>query len=127
MDTPSGQCFIVDDDLSFGRSLKRLLNMEGFTACHFASAQCFLDSVHPGQLGYAIVDIHMPDFDGFMLMDKMRELHYHMPIIAISGQTQPDTRNLAMKRGAVGFLQKPFSAESLFTLLSQDSRVDDQD
>lgn len=114
-------CYIVDDDLPFGKSLKRLLNAEGVPADCFASAQSFLDSIHPGQRGCAIVDIHMPAVDGYSLMDKMREMRYVMPVIAITGQTQADTRDLALKRGAVGFLQKPFSAESLMELMEQNA------
>jgi len=38
----------------------------------------------------------------------------------ITGQTQTDTRELALQKGAVGFLQKPFSAESLLELITQD-------
>lgn len=117
MNVHSARCFIVDDDLSFGKSLRRLLNAEGIPADYFVSAQSFLDSVHPGQHGYVIVDIHMPDLDGFALMDKMRELRYVMPAIVITGQTQADTRDLALNRGAVGFLQKPFSVESLMEVM----------
>ncbi len=111
--------YIVDDDLPFGKSLKRLLNARGISADYFGSAQCFLDSVPPSQHGCAIVDIHMPGCDGFALMDKMRDLHYRMPVIIITGQTSANARDLAFQNGAVGFLQKPFSAESLLELAEQ--------
>jgi two-component system response regulator FixJ len=113
--------YIVDDDQSFGKSLKRLLNARGMAAEYFGSAQSFFDSIPPDQLGYAIVDIHMPGVDGFALMAKMREMNYRMPVIIITGQTQADTRDLALKKGALGFLQKPFSDESLMELVTQDT------
>ena len=118
---PPAHCYIVDDDLSFGKSLKRLLNARGILADYFGSAQSFLDSIPPGQSGIAIVDIHMPECDGFALMEKMQDLHFSMPVIVVTGQTLADTRDLAMKRGALGFLQKPFSAESLLELIGQKS------
>lgn len=111
--------FIVDDDQSFGKSLKRLLNTREIATDYFRSAQSFLDSVTPGQPGWAIVDIHMPDFDGFALMDKMNDLRYVMSVIMITGQAQSDDRDLAMKKGAKGFLQKPFSEESLLEIFSK--------
>ncbi|MDH4242006.1 MAG: response regulator [Phycisphaerae bacterium] len=111
------QLYIIDDDPHFGRSLKRLLNCRGFQAEYFMSAQSFLDAVPSGQKGIAIVDIHMPECDGFSLMHKMRELHYIMPVIVITGQTQADSREIAMQRGAVGFLQKPFNEQSLLDLI----------
>ena len=119
MNTPPVHFYIVDDDQSFGKSLKRLMNAKGFPADYFGSARSFLDSIHPGQHGWAIVDIHMPECDGFALIDKMLELHYDMPVIVITGQAQANARDLAMQKGAVGFLQKPFSEESLLELIQK--------
>ena len=110
--------YIVDDDQSFGKSLKRMLNARGLFADYFGSAQSFLDSIPASQDGYAIVDIHMPVCNGFALIDKMHEMRYDMPVILITGQTLADTRDLAMQKGALGFLQKPFSEESLLELLN---------
>lgn len=112
--------YIVDDDLSFGKSLKRLLNARGMGADYFGSAQSFLDSIPPDQRGYAIVDIHMPDISGIALMNRMREMNYVMRVIIITGQPQADNRNMAIDGGALGFLQKPFSEESLLELVKYD-------
>jgi FixJ family two-component response regulator len=109
--------FIVDDDRSFGNSLVRLLRTRGFFAEHFSSAQCFLDSTLPDQRGIVIIDIHMPVCNGFMLCEKMKQQHYDMPVIFVTGQAQTDDRDLALNKGAIGFLLKPFSEESLLELL----------
>jgi two-component system response regulator FixJ len=109
--------WIVDDDLSFGRSLTRTLSARKIPAEYFGSAQSFLDSVPPGQTGCAVVDIHMPVCDGFELLKKMREMHYGMPVIMITGHADCGARDLAMLNGAVGFLQKPFSGESLLEIV----------
>ncbi len=119
MTISSPHLYIVDDDLSFGKSLKRLLNARGIQVDYFVSARSFFDSIPPSQPGIAIVDIHMPVCDGFALMDKMQELHYQMPVILITGQTHAESRDMAMQKGAVGFLQKPFSEESLLELITK--------
>jgi FixJ family two-component response regulator len=111
--------YIIDDDQNFGRSLKRLMTIKGFQADYFGSAKAFLDSVPTGQKGIAVIDIHMPGISGFDLMDKMHELHYEMPVIVVTGQPQADSRDLALERGAVGFLQKPFSDSSLLDLIEE--------
>jgi two-component system response regulator FixJ len=111
--------YIVDDDHDFGRSLKRLLIIRGFPADYFRSAKAFLDSVPAGQEGIAIIDLHMPECDGFELMDKMRELHYEMPVLVVTGRSQADSRTAALERGAIGFLQKPFSDSSLMELIEE--------
>ena len=110
--------YIVDDDLSFGRSLKRLLNARGLAADCFSSAQSFLDSVSHNQMeGIAIVDINMPGCDGFQLMDKMHDLGFRIPVIVISGKPHRDSHSCAMERGAMGYLEKPFSEGSLLELI----------
>jgi FixJ family two-component response regulator len=119
MGITSASVFIVDDDVSFGRSLKRLLNARGISADCFRSAQSFLDSVLPGQHGYAIVDIHMPGCDGLELMSKMREMRYRIPVIIITVQPKTESRDTALQKGALGFLQKPFSEESLLDLIEK--------
>jgi len=116
---PATHFYIVDDDQPFGKSLKRLLNAKGFSADYFGSAQSFFDSVPSSQHGYAIVDIHMPDCDGFELIDKMHQLRYDLLTIVITGHAQADARDIAMQKGAIGFLQKPFSGESLLELLGK--------
>jgi two-component system, LuxR family, response regulator FixJ len=97
----------------------RLLNASGFSSYYFGSAQSFLNSVSPDQHGYALVDIHMPECDGFCLIDKMQALHYDMHVIVISGRAQSDAAEIALKRGAVGMLEKPFSEKSLLELLNK--------
>lgn len=104
--------FIIDDDRSYGSSLEFMLNCRDMSATWFESAHSFLDSIPAGQKGIAIIDIHLP-LGGFWLFDQMKELGYTMPVIFITGQTGPDTRDVAMGRGAAGFLQKPFLASSL--------------
>jgi two-component system response regulator FixJ len=111
--------YIVDDDLNFGRSLKRLLIISGFPADYFGSAKSFLDSVPAGQEGVAVIDLHMPECDGFELMEKMRELRYEMPVIVVTGQSYAYSRTAALKRGAVGFLQKPFNEQSLLEMIEE--------
>lgn len=111
--------FIIDDDKSFGISLKRMLNCRGISTDWFDSGQAFLDSVPSGQKGIAIVDIHMAFLDGFSLMDQMKTLGYTLPVIMITGQTGPSTRDMAMDRGAAGFLQKPFLERSLMSLIEE--------
>ena len=112
--------FIVDDDLSFGKSLARLLRVRGYHAEAFSSAVTFLDSVSPDQRGVVVLDLHMPGCDGFNLFEKMKEHHFLMPVIFTTGQAHADERCLALHKGALGFLIKPFREESLLELLAGD-------
>ena len=99
--------------------LTTFLGARGFVAEHFSSAQSFLDSILPDQPGIAVIDIHMPGYDGFVLFDKMKERHYVMSVVFVTGQAQTSDRDLALNKGAIGFLLKPFSEESLLELLQE--------
>jgi FixJ family two-component response regulator len=111
--------WIIDDDLSFGRSLRRMLISHGLAAEYFGSAQSFLDSVPPGQSGFAIVDVLMPGRDGYWLLSRMQDLHYNMAVIMVTGHADCQGRELAIKSGAIGYLLKPFSEESLMELVQK--------
>ena len=119
MKKPRINVFVVDDDCSFRKSLQRMLQSRGMSVCCFESASAFLDSVPSGQTGIAIVDIHMELQDGFSLLDKMKTLGYTIPVILITGQADSSSRDMAMDRGAVGFLQKPFLERSLMSLIEE--------
>ncbi len=111
--------YIVDDDQSFGRSLKRLLSARGFGVDYFGSPKSFFDSVAPDDDGCAIVDLRMPECDGFSMIERMHELHYRMRFIVVTGQAQSDIEETALQKGALGLLQKPFSEESFLELLGK--------
>jgi len=110
--------YIVDDDESFGRSLKRLLNARGITADYFASARSFLDSFVRGtEECAAVIDINMPECNGFSMMDKMHDSGCSIPVIIITGQAKANSEKMALQRGAIGYLEKPFSENALLEML----------
>jgi len=116
--------YIIDDDESFGRSLTRLLRTQGFKAEYFPSAATFLDA-HPSckEKAFAIVDINMPQCDGFMLMDKMKDQGCTTPVIVITGKPQANSRALSLQKGAVGYLEKPFGVGSLLQLIHPTEKI----
>jgi two-component system response regulator FixJ len=118
MNKTQDHIYIVDDDVKYNQSLKRLLMSAGYFSESFASAQSFLDSVLVNyETGVLLLDLRMPGMDGFALQEKMNELRSPMRIIFITADAQPGDRDHAIQAGAIGFLQKPFQEESLFELI----------
>ena len=105
---------IVDDDESVREALQSLFKSIGFQTELFACAQDFLDSSHIGDLSCLILDVIMPGMTGLELQHQLatRQL---IPIVFIAGQADQTVRDTAMRAGAVGFLPKPFSEDSLLT------------
>ena len=114
--------FIVDDDPSVLKSLHRLLRSAGFTVDTFHSAQSFLDSIPLDTEGCLLLDLCMPDINGFALQEKLNSYGSNLHIIIITAHAQAGDREKAMSRGAEGFLMKPFDDQSLIDLIDSVSK-----
>ncbi len=113
----SSLVFIVDDDVSVRESLEQLIRHEGWQVETFESAKEFLD--HPRVLAPSclLLDISMPGLNGLELQRRVAVEQPEMPIIFITGHGNIPMTVQAMKAGAVEFLTKPFSDESLLTAI----------
>jgi two-component system response regulator FixJ len=94
-----------------------LLEASGFVVRVFDSARGLL-AASPGGLGCVLTDVRMPDIDGLALLHRLREQGNRLPVIVMTGQGDIAIAVQAMKAGAVDFLEKPFSDESLFEAIA---------
>jgi FixJ family two-component response regulator len=65
-----------------------------------------------------VLDLQMPGIDGLELQEKLHEAGHAMPIVFVTGHANVPSSVQAMKRGAIDFLLKPFSAEDLIAAVS---------
>jgi FixJ family two-component response regulator len=107
---------IVDDDQSFREALESLLRLIGFRTAIFASARNFLDSPQLPNVSCAILDVSMPGMDGLELQRHLVATH-PIPIIFITDLRDANTREQAVRAGAISFLNKPVSEETLIDAL----------
>lgn len=105
--------FVVDDDASVLRGVKRLLRSAGFTAETFASAPEFLERYDRNAAGCVILDLAMPGFDGLQMQEALTHRGSVLPIIFLTGHGDIPTSVQAMKGGAVDFLTKPATDDEL--------------
>jgi FixJ family two-component response regulator len=106
---------IVDDDVYVCEAVESLLKSIGFRTATFNSAHEFLDSPEFSNVSCVILDVSMPVMDGLELQRHLAESH-PIPIIFITARNG-DTREQALRAGAIGFLTKPFSDEALIKAL----------
>ena len=119
MDLKDVTVFIVDDDDSFLRSLRRLISVSGFRTMAFGSAQEFLDSRNYLSKGVLILDVRMPEMGGLDLQKRLAELGADMPIIFVSAHKDTYTRQKALEAGAFDFIIKPFEEQTLVTSIKK--------
>jgi FixJ family two-component response regulator len=108
---------IVDDDESMRESTKGLVRSLGYQAAAFASAEEFLQSERVDDTSCLIADVQMPGLSGIDLQSWLIARGVRMPTIFITAFPEEATRLRAMRAGAVGYLAKPFSEESLLKCL----------
>ena len=108
----------MDDDESVCRALKILLMTFGFEVVTFNSAQSFFDAVPDSELGCLVLDIHMPEMDGWAMQKIIFDSGSKRPVIFISAEKLDNAADRALKAGAVGFLQKPFNGQTLVDLIN---------
>jgi len=114
---------IVDDDESVRESLPDLLREFGFAVQAFSSAEEFLASDRMDLTRCLILDIAMPGMSGPDLQRELARRGQHIPIVFITAQGEPATRQLVLEQGAVACLLKPFSDTTLLEALNAALRV----
>ena len=109
---------IVDDDESVRQALKSLIDSVGFRAEVFDSGEEFLKSPYLSQTDCLIADVRMPGMSGLELQERLNAAGSSIPIVFISAHEDKEARARGLRAGAIDFLQKPFSEDSLLGAIS---------
>jgi RNA polymerase sigma factor (sigma-70 family) len=105
--------FVVDDDPSVRRAIKRLIGSMGIQVELFGSAQEFLASKLPNLPSCLVLDIRLPGISGLDFQRQLAGSNIHIPIVFITAHGDIPMTVRAMKAGAVEFLTKPFRDQDL--------------
>jgi FixJ family two-component response regulator len=111
--------FVVDDDVSVRESLELLIRYEGWQPEIYASADEFLSRSRPLVPSCLILDLSLPGLSGLDLQERIATERTDMPIIFITGHGDIPSTVQAMKAGAVEFLTKPFTDDTLLCAIRQ--------
>jgi FixJ family two-component response regulator len=109
--------FVVDDDGSVRKAVRRLLTSAGYDVEEFPSASEFLEAVPTSTSGVLILDVRMPGLDGLELQRRLNRMKSPLRIIFVTAFPQPGEAERSIEDGAVGFLEKPFDAAELLELV----------
>ena len=110
---------LVEDEDELRRSTAQSLDLSGFQVRDMASAERALDFINPGFTGVVVTDIRMPGMDGMTLMGRIREIDADIPVILTTGHGDVQLAVKAMREGAYDFIEKPFAAENLATVVAR--------
>jgi FixJ family two-component response regulator len=113
MPQKSDAVFVVDDDESIRRALKRLLRSFDYDAVTFVSAEEFIASAPEGGKGCLILDICLPGMTGLDLQEKLNASGAKYAVVFITAHDDPQWRQKAKAAGAIAYLRKPFAEKAL--------------
>jgi len=107
---------VVDDDKHALEIISRLLQKEGFNVLRAPGGQPALDAVAANTVDVILLDVMMPDIDGFQVCTALRqqEKTRDIPVILLTAKDDLETRVVGMRLGVSEFLTKPINKVELF-------------
>lgn len=128
MDTPSAReisrkennlILVIDDDEIMRLSCEQILTKAGHCVEVFDNGQDGIRRIRQVRPPVLIVDIKMPELDGFEVINLARQIDQDLVIVVITGYATIETAVDAMKAGAYDFLPKPFTPNELRLIIDR--------
>jgi len=105
--------FLVEDDLSFGSVLKSYLEINDFEVTWIDDGKYAVEAFRNDQFNLCILDVMLPNVDGFTIAHSIRELNKQVPIIFLTAKKLKNDVLKGYGLGADDYITKPFDTEIL--------------
>lgn len=103
----------VEDDPNLGFVTKDNLEEEGYEILHFADGKEAWKNFKKEKFDLCLLDVMLPELDGFSLAEKIRSQNTQIPIIFLTAKNLQDDKITGLKIGGDDYITKPFSIEEL--------------
>ncbi len=111
--------WIIDDDASVCRALRRLIRSVGLDVETFATAEEFLQCPAQPAPDCLVLDVHLPGLSGLELQERLKADGRDIPVVFISAYAEECVREQALRAGAVAFLPKPLDEQALLDAVTR--------
>lgn len=105
--------FLVEDDLSFGSVLKSYLEINDYTVTWVDDGKLALDKFRNGKYHICILDVMLPNIDGFTIGREIRSIDKEIPMVFLTAKTLKEDILKGYNAGADDYITKPFDTEVL--------------
>jgi len=105
----------VEDNAENRLLVRRILSVEGYTVAEAENAKAALEYVQTQTPDLILMDINMPDMDGYTLTAQMKTMPdlFDIPIIALTANVMRGDRERTLAAGCDGYIQKPVDIDHL--------------
>jgi two-component system, NtrC family, nitrogen regulation response regulator NtrX len=104
---------VIDDESAIRDSMKMILEYEGYEFVGAATGQDGLGIIEREPPDLVFLDIKMPGMDGLEVLERIKAVNDGLPVIIVSGHGTTPTAVEAIKKGALDFIDKPFSRDRI--------------
>lgn len=113
--TENNLILYVEDNPENRLLIRRILTVEGYTVAEAENAAQALDFVKDQTPDLILMDINMPDMDGYTLTAQMKTFPhlYDIPIVALTANVMRGDRERTLAAGCDGYIQKPIDVDTL--------------
>jgi len=112
---------VIDDQEEMRSALSRTLALEGFEVTLAATGSRALEVLNGAFFDLVLLDVHMPDMDGFSVLEKMRERpeSVTLPVIMVTGADDTGSVLQGKKLGISDYLVKPYRVADLLSRIER--------
>lgn len=111
----ANRVLVVDDEPGVRSVLSEMLRTGGFTTESVPEGRDALRALRTGQFDVLITDVRLPDISGMELLSIVRDKYPWLPVIVVTGYASIDSTIKAMRLGAVDYIPKPFTRDSVLS------------
>ena len=114
--TIAGNTILYVEDNPDNRNLiRRVLNAEGYSVVEASNADLAFNKLENESIDLILMDINMPDMDGYTLTAKIKKMdkYKNIPIVAVTANVMRGDREKSLEAGCDGYIQKPIDIDTL--------------
>ncbi len=110
-----GTILYVEDNPDNRSLVRRVLGAEGYAVVDAINAVQAIEKLENGAFDLILMDINMPDMDGYTLTAKIKGMNSYskIPIIAVTANVMRGDREKSLEAGCDGYIQKPIDIDTL--------------
>ena len=109
----SARILVVDDEPSLAELVSAVLRYEGFEVVTAANGSEAINAVNKHHPDLILLDVQLPDMDGFAVQDRLNGHGQRAPIIFLTARDAPPDKVRGLTRGADDYVTKPFNVDEL--------------
>jgi two-component system, OmpR family, response regulator len=104
---------VVDDEEMVNELLVAALRFHGFSVCSAATGTEAMRAVEKQRPNIVVLDVNLPDFDGFEVCRRMRAYGHNMPVIFLTARNESASMQTGFEQGGDDYITKPFRVDEL--------------